>query len=189
MDPQRTPGARPAPSIFEKLLPPVMDARDLYRRRARAWGALAAVTLVVALAAGKDETGILFAVAIAAFFGLRAWWNVRKLRQAAPGERVAMNVDGLPPDERAPALRRTMWVGGIAFGLLSAWSAMALSAIERGEAERLWGPVALVYRQLGFWPAVLVCPALGVLLVGSSWSKLRKLEAEARGAARRAASP
>jgi hypothetical protein len=155
-----------------------MDARDLYARQARAWGALAVVTLLVGIFAAKDEIGLIFAVAIAALFGLRAWLNVRKLRRARAGEQVAMNVDGLPPAERAPALRRSMWVGGIGCGLLSAWSAMALWSLESGQAERadVWGPVAAVYERFGFWPAVLVCPAIGALVVGSAWTKLRKLE-------------
>jgi hypothetical protein len=188
MDPQRPAGARPAPTLLERLLPPVMDARDLYARQARAWGALAAVTLVVALAAGKDE-GMLFGVAIAAFFGLRAWLNVRKLRQARAGEQVAMYVDGLPPAERAPALRRSMWLGGIGAGVLSAWSAVALWSLESGQAERadVWGPVAAVYERFGFWPAVLLCPAFGVLIVGSAWTKLRKLEKSSGGVPRTAA--
>src|SRR5690242_10368358 len=183
MDPQQPAGARPAPTLLDRLLPAVMDARELYGRRARAWGALAVVTLVVGLAFGKDEIAILFTVAIASLFGLRAWWNVRKLRDARAGEQVAMNVDGLPAAERPSALRRTLWAGGIGAGILSVWSGWALWTVESGQAESadVWGPVALVYRTLGFWPAVLTCPALGVLILVSGGRKLRTLE---RGAGR-----
>jgi len=112
-------------------------------------------------------------------------YHAWKLRRAGPGEQIAMNVDGLAVAERARALRRVMWVGGSAAGALSIWTAWALWTVETGRSESvdLWGPVAVVYRYLGFWPAVLVCPALGVLIVGSGWAKMRKSEAAARAAA------
>jgi len=190
MDPQRPTAPRPAPSLLERLMPPVMSARDLHRRHATAFGVLAATILVLGLIFGKDEIGVGFAVLVAAFFGARAAYHGWKLRRAAPGEQVAMNVDGLPVAERAPALRRIMWFGGSAAAALSVWTAWALWTIETGRADdaEVWGPVALVYRQLGFWPAVLTCPALGALIVGSAWKKMRtsEAEAEARAAARRA---
>lgn len=189
MDPQRPAGARPAPSLLERLMPSVMGARELHRRSARAWGALSVVVLVVGLAVAKDEIGVGFVLVMAAFFGARAWWSFRKLRQAPAGEQVVMNVDGLPVEDRAPALRRVTWIGGLAAAALAAWTAWSLWTLERGATESayVWGPVGLVYRTFGFWPAVLVLPALCVLIVGSGWSKLRRLEREARDAARRRA--
>jgi antitoxin (DNA-binding transcriptional repressor) of toxin-antitoxin stability system len=188
MDPQRSTAPRPAPSLFERLVPPSMEARDLHRRRALAFGVLAAAVLVLGLVYGKDAIGVGFMVALAAFFGARAAYQVWKLRRAPAGEQVAITVDGLPPADRVPALRRALWLGGTAAGALSLWTAWALWTVETGPAENVtvWGPVAAIYRLLGFWPAVLTCPALLVLIVGSGGAKLRRLEEEARAAARRA---
>jgi hypothetical protein len=90
-------------------------------------------------------------------------------------------VDGPPATHRTEA----------AAAALSAWTAWSLWTLEAGRAESasVWGPVALVYRYAGFWPAVLTLPVFGVLIVGSGWSKVRKLEAEARAAAPPSAPP
>jgi hypothetical protein len=184
MNPERPTGPRPAPSLLERLMPPVMDARDLYRRRARAYGVLAAVIFVVGLLYGKDEIGIGFTTIVAALLGVRAFLNWRRMQRAGADEKIVRNVDGLPVAERAPALRRIVWLGGSAAAALSAWTAWTLWELETGRVERatVWGPAALVYRYAGFWPAVLTWPALGVLIVASGWAKMRKLEEAARAA-------
>jgi hypothetical protein len=183
MDPKPS-GARPAPSLISQLLPDVVAARDLHRRRAWAFGVFAGSVLALGLVYGKDALGVGFAVAFAAIFGARAAWHAWKLSRTGAGEQVAMNVDGLPAAERPAALRRIMWLGGSAAAALSVWSAWGLWSVESGRAERaeVWGPVATVYRHFGFWPAALTCPALGVLIVSSARTKLRKLEAEAAAA-------
>lgn len=190
MDPQRPTAPRLAPSLLERLMPPLMAARDLHRRRAWAYGILAGTILVVGLLFAKDEIGIGFVLLMTALFGARAAYHAWKLRRAAPSEQVAMNVDGLPVADRAAALRRVMWIGGSAAIALSIWSAWALWTIETGRAEdaELWRPVALLYSYLGFWPAVLACPALAALIIGSAWKKMRTSEVAARAAARRAES-
>src|SRR5512133_3000491 len=102
-----------------------------------------------------------------------------------PRHCCAQTTPGLElPAERPAALRRIMWLGGSAAAALSVWSAWGLWSVETGRVEgaEVWGPVAAVYRHFGFWPAALTCPALGVLIVSSARTKLRKLEAEAAAA-------
>jgi len=183
MDPQRPTAPRPALSLLERLMPPLMAARDLHRRRAWGYGILAGTILVVGLLFAKDEIGVGFVLLMAALFGGRAAYQVWKLRRAAPTEQVAMNVDGLPVADRAAALRRIMWIGGSAAIALSVWSAWALWTLKNAQ---LWGPVALVYSHLGFWPAVLTCPALAALIIGSAWKKMHTSELAARAVAPRA---
>jgi len=43
------------------------------------------------------------------------------------------------------------------------------------KSVRVWAPVALLYNNFGFWPAVLFVPAAGLLLIiGLAW-KLRTI--------------
>lgn len=52
-----------------------------------------------------------------------------------------------------------------AFGL-GIWVFTDISALEAGTETtvRVWGPIALLYNNLGFWPAVCLLPALGLFL-------------------------
>jgi hypothetical protein len=81
----------------------------------------------------------------------------------------------LPPDQRVRALRRLMWLAAIAFTPATALVAYELAQVEYGSARSVsvWAPVAFVYNALGFWPAVLFVPTVGLLLILALAWKLR----------------
>jgi hypothetical protein len=88
-----------------------------------------------------------------------------------PGEAL----DDLPIEQRASVLRRLMLLFGAAIIVCTGMTAYELAQVEYGGAERatVWAPVAELYNALGFWPAVLFFPALGLLGITPMARKLR----------------
>jgi hypothetical protein len=76
--------------------------------------------------------------------------------------------------------RTQMLVIGLAFGLLSAFTAYQLVQLEYGGAQgvTLWDPIAWIYHSLGFWPAVLVVPTFTLLVIAGLARKLRAINEE-----------
>jgi hypothetical protein len=77
-------------------------------------------------------------------------------------------------------LRRTSILGGLGAAGLSIWSGYQLLQLEHGSAGsvRVHWLIGLLYEHLGFWPAVLVFPALGGLAVLSIARKIRRQRAQ-----------
>jgi len=65
----------------------------------------------------------------------------------------------------------------------AAFMAYQLAQVEFGAARSatVWAPVALVYDLLGFWPAVLLLPALAVFIILSLGRKLRAIKESQTG--------
>jgi hypothetical protein len=85
--------------------------------------------------------------------------------------------DDLPLDQRVRTLRRMILIVPIAFTPLAAFVGYEVAQVEYGWAKsvRVWAPVALLYNNFGFWPAVLFVPAAGLLLIMSLAWKLRTI--------------
>jgi len=124
----------------------------------------------------KDLEGVIFVVVLG--LGLLGWglfslWRHSKLDATAP----VHTIDDLPLDQRVRTLRRMMLILPIAFTPLAAFVAYELAQVEYGGATgvRVWAPVAFLYNNFGFWPAVLFVPAAGLLLIMSLAWKLRTI--------------
>src|SRR5215471_11343833 len=88
-------------------------------------------------------------------------------------------LDDLPIEQRASTLRRLMLLFGAAIILSTGMTAYELVQLEYGGAERVtvWAPLAGLYNALGFWPAVLFLPALGLFVITTMARKLRAVNA------------
>jgi len=124
----------------------------------------------------KDPEGVIFVVVLG--LGLLGWglfslWRHSKLDATAP----VHTIDDLPLDQRVRTLRRMMLILPIGFTPLAAFVAYELAQVEYGGATgvRVWAPVAFLYNNFGFWPAVLFVPAAGLLLIMSLAWKLRTI--------------
>jgi len=124
----------------------------------------------------KDLEGVIFVVVLG--LGLLGWglfslWRHSKLDATAP----VHTIDDLPLDQRVRTLRRMILIVPIAFTPLAAFVAYELAQVEYGGATsvRVWAPVAFLYNNFGFWPAVLFVPVAGLLLIMSLAWKLRTI--------------
>lgn len=63
-----------------------------------------------------------------------------------------------------------------AFAAMTIWTAKDLNALEAGAVEsvHLWAPIASFYERFGYWPAVLLAPAVGLACGGVFCWKLMK---------------
>ena len=59
-------------------------------------------------------------------------------------------------------------VSAVVFIVISVWFAYDITSVEASpEATvEIWWPVALLYEQFGYWPAILAMPTLGVVICG-----------------------
>src|SRR5262249_51886464 len=93
--------------------------------------------------------------------GVAIWAGCARVRD---DDRTAL--DDLPIEQRASALRRLMLLFGGAIIVCTGMS-------EYGGEERIvWAPLAGLYNALGFWPAVLFFPALGLFGITAMARKL-----------------
>ena len=124
----------------------------------------------------KDLEGAIFVVLLGlALLGWGAFslWRHSKLDPTAP----VHTIDDLPVDQRVRTLRRMMLIVPIAFTPVAALVGYELAQLEYGLAKsvRVWAPVALLYNNFGFWPAVLLVPVAGLLLIMMLAWKLRTI--------------
>jgi len=139
-------------------------------------GGVAVLGMPLFIDGPKDFEGVIFLILLG--LALLGWgtfslWRHSKLDPAAP----VHTIDDLPLDERVRALRRMILIVPIAFTPLAAFVGYELAQVEYGWATsvRVWAPVALLYNNFGFWPAVLFVPAAGLLLIMYMAWKLRTI--------------
>jgi len=82
-----------------------------------------------------------------------------------------------PPQEQARQIRASMRLIAVVTILFGGYMAYQIMQVEYGWAQhvRVWEPVADVYKFLGFWPAVLCVPVLGLLILLALAWKLRSI--------------
>lgn len=64
-------------------------------------------------------------------------------------------------------------VGCLALGAYTFFTIAQIQAT--GKSEKVWAPIALLYDNFGFWPAVLLLPAIGVV---SLYQAIKTYQAE-----------
>lgn len=88
-----------------------------------------------------------------------------------------INPNDLPLPERARYFRRLLIMSATLIPALSLWFVYDLNQLESGAVAEisLPSPIAFLYENLGYWPAVLAMPALGVFLICVALVKLTNL--------------
>jgi hypothetical protein len=139
-------------------------------------GGLAVLGMPLFIDGPKDFEGMIFLLLIG--LGLIAWgafsfWRHSRLSPTTP----IHTIDDLPLDQRIRTLRRMMLIVPIAFTPLAALVGYEIAQVEYGwvASARVWAPVALLYNNFGFWPAVLFVPVAGLLLILGLALKLRTI--------------
>jgi hypothetical protein len=158
-----------------------MSGRKLAFLAPASWIVLGAATLAIAsVVQPKDDLGLYFGLAFGvACLGMGAF---QLWRLARDGPKTTLySIDDLPLEKRARALRRLILLFGAAVVVGTAFTVYQLVQVEYGWSERVtvWGPIAGLYRLLGFWPAVLFIPALGLVGLAEMARKLRAIRVTA----------
>jgi hypothetical protein len=140
-------------------------------------GGVAVLAMPLFIDGPKDLEGVIFLVLLGV--GLLSWgaftlWRHSKLDPTVP----VHTIDDLPLDQRVRTLRRLILIIPIAFTPLAAFVGYELAQVEYGwvKSVRVWAPAAFLYNNLGFWPAVLLVPAAGLLLIMALAWKLRTIK-------------
>ena len=139
-------------------------------------GGIAVLGMPLFIDGPKDFEGMIVMLLIG--LGLIAWgafsfWRHSRLNPTTP----IHTIDDLPLDQRIRTLRRMMLIVPIAFTPAAALVSYEIAQVEYGwvASASVWAPVALLYNNFGFWPAVLFVPAAGLLLILGLALKLRTI--------------
>ncbi|PKB15425.1 hypothetical protein [Flavobacterium sp. 5] len=80
-------------------------------------------------------------------------------------------------DEKIKYHKRIIYIGLLAFAVLSIWTITELNGFENGlEDAEIWAPIGFVYDNFGYWSAVLISPLLGLLVLFSNVKSIMKLK-------------
>src|SRR5262245_6499109 len=118
-----------------------------------------------------DELGFYFALVFGTVgFSVGAFrlWCFSIAAPKTPPYRTALDtVHELPLERRADALRRMMLAVGVATILATAVATYPLVQLHYGWKTRVsgWGGIADLYNFLGFWPALLLIPGVGLAVI------------------------
>jgi len=74
--------------------------------------------------------------------------------------------------------KRLIFIGGPILLFLSFWIIYNLNKLESGEVASvsIWSPIATLYETIGYWPAVLIIPALGLFVVLGNVKKINEIK-------------
>ena len=124
-----------------------------------------------------DQEGRIFFYLFIGYFLIVSFTNSRQARLSPPGESETTNPDLAPVPDQVRYYRRLLIVSVIAFLVLSTWTIYKLNLLESGAQDNVevWAPVSFVYEYLGYWPAALSLPLLGIACCAVFLDKLRKL--------------
>jgi len=150
--------------------------RKLHRLQALlGLGAAIIVPLIFIVASRGDRAGLLVSGLVCAVFLAYAGFHWFKHKNT-PEDAVFYDITKQPPEEQIRMSTRAIWSSVLLGPLLSLWTYHQLIALETGSQQTatVWGPVALLYDLLGFWPAVLCWPVLCAFIVGLSFFRIEK---------------
>ena len=156
-----------------------MSGRKLAFLAPISWIVLGVAILAIAsIVEPKDAFGLYFGLAFGVACLALGAFQLWRLSREDPRTTV-YSIDDLPLENRAGALRRLMLIFAAAIIVGTGFTIYQLVQLEYGWVERVtvWGPIADLYRFLGFWPAVLFVPALGLLGLIEMVRKLRTINA------------
>ncbi len=146
--------------------------------RLQAWLYLIAgivAPIILLIPSGGSEGGITAAWIVGGIFlALSAshWYRFKK----TPEDAILYDISKQPPAEQINVSKRVIWIVGILGPALSYWIYHDLMTLETGAEQSVivWAPVAMLYDNFGFWPAVLCWPLLCLVIIGASFFRIAK---------------
>lgn len=143
----------------------------------KGWMYLAMAVVVPAILAPSSgaKVSIGFIVAAGAFFlALSGYHWLQQTR--TPSDAVFYDIRNQPPEEQIRVSKLGLWALLIAGPALSLWTYHDLSSLESGaeRSVRVWAPVAMLYNNFGFWPAVACWPVLCGFCAASAFFRIEK---------------
>ncbi|MBO0763111.1 MAG: hypothetical protein J2P50_00750 [Hyphomicrobiaceae bacterium] len=141
------------------------------------WIVIGAFSLAMPVIVGpaKDTFGLFFALVFGAVCLGCGAFQLWRFNVADPEIPLYPTVDDLPIEKRAAVLSRIMIFFSTVIILGTAVTTYQLVLMQYGwkEGAKVWAPVAHLYDLLGFWPAVMFIPGMGLLVIIEMARKLR----------------
>ncbi|RYD60302.1 MAG: hypothetical protein EOP84_37145, partial [Verrucomicrobiaceae bacterium] len=160
------------------LIKKIYTPRNVCQVRATLFS-IGAVALAVYILQ-SDETfadleGECVILAILVLCAAYQWFSFRRI----PKEAVFYDIDDAPPEEQIHVSKRVLWLMPLIGAVPTVWTYLELRSLEDGSSQSvmLWGPVAMIYENLGFWPAALCFPVLVLFIVVLSVYRIERSKA------------
>jgi hypothetical protein len=133
----------------------------------------------VTLVGTVDTQGMIIGFVLAGLCVLGAAYNLWRTRRTPKDAtvKVMITIEDLPPSRQLTFARRALWASLIAFPVLSGYIGYELYRLESHEVKSvmIWAPISFLYEYLGFWPAELAVPLLGIICIATYLGKLKQL--------------
>lgn len=115
-----------------------------------------------------------------ALLGLYYLWCVWRGRSVDLPVMHHEQVHQMPPEYQIVYLQRTLAMSLVAFPILTLYITFELTRLERRQADfvMIWAPISMLYRLVGYWPAVCATPALGIFCFFALNHRLKKLSSD-----------
>lgn len=153
-----------------------MDRRTFHLLQSIAFGLLTLFSASIPFWADLDDTGIFLALGMASAFGFMAYRNAQQMQNAGNEEMAYAPPKDASDTERTSFYKRYIYISLVAFPLLTLLTISDLNDLESGATESalVWGPIAFVYEQFGYWAAVLLIPLAGIAVISLLYRKMKE---------------
>ena len=162
--------------IMKKMTAPA-PARRYFLVRAICFLVLVAGLTLFAIVGDVTKDGALFLYGMIAFFALIAIYDYYRFRKAARADAVVAPGQGTPSQKHA-YFRRFFWMALIGFPIVCWFTAYDLYRLHAGTVRSVsvYEPAATVYKLLGFWPAMICWPIIGMACLFAIYIAMKKAE-------------
>jgi hypothetical protein len=151
----------------------------------QAWSYVAIIvaipTIVIIKGDSIDTFGMVVGTIMLLYLTFRAYSGFKAAKMVGSKDSYEFGPPkGTPPKEHVAYLTKLYIVAMVLLAILEIWTVSDLNEIwfEGREHVRIWAPVAFVSRVAGYWPAVLVVPAVMALLTFLYFRKVRQLRSK-----------
>lgn len=137
----------------------------------KAWlyaiSALFILSLPLWIEIGNNGGGYPLLIILCAFFGYMSFKHFKYAKTSREEDRAYAPPADANTQEQISFYRRYLYISLIAFPVLSLIVISDLNDLEKanGVSIRVWAPVAFLYEQYGYWPAVVFVPALWCVVI------------------------
>lgn len=115
----------------------------------------------------EDPTfGYPFVLFMVAIFGYLSFKNFKQIKESREEDQVYRPNTDDSIEEQIAFYKKYMYLSAVGLSLLSIITILDLNDLVSGREQEisLLEPAAFVYKQFGYWPAVLTIPAIGIII-------------------------
>lgn len=127
-----------------------------------------------------NKYGIIIAIALSVLFAYLSFKDYKKSKLSNDEDLPYLPPANSSVTEQVNFYKKYMYMGSVAFPLLTLIVIFDLNDLESGQVESVstFAPVIFVYKQFGYWPAILTVPLLGLICFLLYLKKIKEIKGD-----------